>query len=165
MSSIKKFAILLVFLSMPIIGYTQDKGIYHALHKLVVVNNSLYLSDKYYEKGFVFSMHMDVNPKGLIDSVTFSHYRNDELGKLVDFSKIREGLLQNKVDFRKHKNEVLILLVMIMRGDDAMTTLTNGNQIRENWLNIINSTKSFTNRKQVFLTPMLISSVGNRKEF
>jgi len=53
---------------------------------------------------------MEVNSKGIIDSVTFSHFRNDDLSKLVNFDNIKTGLIQNKKDFRKYKNEVLIYL-------------------------------------------------------
>jgi len=49
---------------------------------------------------------------------------------------------------------------MIIRGDYGMTILNNGNQIKENWMNIINTTKLFSNRKQILLVPMLISSEG-----
>lgn len=165
MRQLKISLIFLFIIGTKFFCAAQDMAMYKTLHKLISVKEDLYFTDKYYEKGFLFTLNMMVNSEGIIDSVEFSNFRNDELSKLLDFKKIKTSLLNNKVDFINHKNEVLVLFVMIMRGDDAMTTLENGNQIRADWLNIINTAKSFSNRKQTILIPMLISSVGRRKEF
>lgn len=165
MKYLKAYLIFLIIISTTITSAAQDNEIYNSLFKLIKLDNELFYSDKYFEKGFVFSVHMAVNRKGVIDSVTFSHFRNDDLSKLVDFDKIKTGLMQNKKDFRKYKKEVLILIVVIIRGDYGMTILNNGNQIKENWMNIISSTRSFPNRKQIFLGPMLISSEGKTIHF
>ncbi|MES2416578.1 MAG: hypothetical protein V4541_00235 [Bacteroidota bacterium] len=164
MKHIKVYLFFLALIGAITTVSAQDKGIYGALNKLIKVND-LFYTDKYYDKGFLFSISIGVNPKGIIDTVMFSHYRNDELGQLINFNEIKNGLKKNKTDFLAHKNEMLVLLVMIIRGGNALTMLTNGNQLRENWINIIDSSRELSKRKQFLLTPMLISSTGKKGEF
>ena len=148
------------------VAVSQKRSIYDKLGKLIKVNEGFY-TDKYYEKGFLFSINMGVNSKGLIDTVLFSHYRNDELSQLIDFAKIREGLKKDRISFKSHKNETLVLLVMIVRGDNAMININNGNQLLQNWSDIITSARDVqdSKRKQVFLIPMQISAIGRNTEF
>lgn len=160
MKYLKICLIFLIVISTTIISSAQENEISKSLYKLIKVDHNLFFSDQYFEKGFVFSLQIEVNSKGTIDSVTFSHFRNDELMKLIDFDKIKAGLIENKKDFKKYKNEVLVVIVFIMRGDYGITKLNNGNQIRENWINIINTMGLFPNRKQILLPPLLISSEG-----
>lgn len=160
MKYLKASLIFLIFISTPIISLAQNNEILKSLYKLILVDNTLFFSDEYLEKGFVFSLQMEVNSKGTVDSVTFSHFKNDELMKLINFDKIKAGLIENKKDFKNYKNEIVIVIVFIMRGDYGMTRLNNGNQIKENWINIINTMGLFPNRKQILLPPLLISSEG-----
>ena len=79
---------------------------------------------------------------------------------MVNFEKIKSGLIENKKDFKKYKKEIVIVIIFIMRGDYGITKLNNGKQIRENWINIINTMGLYPNRKQILLAPLLISSEG-----
>jgi hypothetical protein len=131
------------------------------LNKTIDVKEEVFFSNKFYDKAFVFSVNVDINSKGVIDTVTFSHYRyHDELGQLIDFSKIKDDLKNKKIRLKKYKNSIAVLLVMVIRGDNAMITVTNGNQLLNNWKDIIQSSAELPRKKLVHLTPRVISSVG-----
>ena len=162
----KNFKLLLVFLFVSATNvFAQDNKLYDLIRKTIDVNDSFF-TDKYYDKGYVFSVNMGVNSKGVIDTVIFSHYRdNDELGQLINFNKIRNDLTNNNIRLKEYKNKILVLMVMIIRGDNAMIAITNGNQLLDNWKNIINCSAELPREKLVHLIPVLINSVGKNKIF
>ena len=162
----KNFKLLLVFLFVSATSvFAQDNKLYDLIRKTIDVNDSFF-TDKYYDKGYVFSVNMGVNSKGVIDTVIFSHYRdNDELGQLINFNKIRNDLTNNNIRLKEYKNKILVLMVMIIRGDNAMIAITNGNQLLDNWKNIINCSAELPREKLVHLIPVLINSVGKNKIF
>ena len=162
----KNFKLLLVLILASTTNIlAQDNKLYNLIGKTINVDDSFF-TDKYYEKGYVFSVNMGVNSKGVIDTVIFSHYRdNDELGQLINFNKIRNDLTNNNIRLKEYKNKILVLMVMIIRGDNAMIGITNGNQLLDNWKNIINCSAELPREKLVHLIPVLISSVGKNRIF
>ncbi|MFA6275422.1 MAG: hypothetical protein WC622_01660 [Pedobacter sp.] len=162
MKQIKPILIFTLLLGIANLALAQNDGVYKTLHKVINVDNRFFFSGKFYEKALFFTINMAVNEKGVIDSVLFSDEKNEDLIQLFDLPKISRELKKNKTDFVEHKNEILVLMVMISRGDDYFLSFNNGEQIVNNWKQIsltANKIKG-TNRKQVFLTPVLINAKG-----
>jgi hypothetical protein len=155
------FKLTLLFVLTLISNVFAQDEFYTLLNKTIDVKEEVFFSDKFYDKAFLFSVNVDISSKGVIDTVTFSHYRyHDELGQLIDFIKIRDDLKNKKIRLKEYKNSIAVLMVMVIRGDNAMITVTNGNQLLNNWKHIIQSSAELPRKKLVHLTPRVISSVG-----
>ena len=141
----------------------QHDKMYDYFGKLIVVNEKLFHSDAFYEKSIVLSISIGVNKAGLVDTVIYSGGGDKvDIGRLFNLKKITAGLKANKSDFRSNKNEFLVLMVMVIRGDENFITIENGNQILDNWLSIAKNSNyiNSTGKRQILLTPIVISSRG-----
>lgn len=150
---------LVLLLTSNVFG--QDDKLYQLLGKTVNVNDSFF-TNKYLEKAYLFSVNMIVDKKGLIDSVVFSHYReDDDLGQIINFKKIKTDLTSSKIKLAKYKNKILVLMVFIIGRNDIMINIDNGHQLRDNWLNITKCTAEFPRDKLVLLVPWYITSLNS----
>ncbi|MCY1513020.1 hypothetical protein D9M68_475010 [compost metagenome] len=144
----------------------QENAMYEVIRKTVHKNenDSAFTSKKFYEKALFFTINMVVNQKGVIDSVVFSDEKNETLNRLFDFPKISRELKKHKTAFATHRNEILVLLVMISRGEYYFTSFSNGEEITNNLRKIssIQVKLKDLNKKQIFLSPLLISSRGGK---
>jgi len=141
---------------------SQDKRIDKLLLKLISVNEKEFHSDNFYEKSFMFSITIGVDKNGTVDTVITSDNGDKELNQLVDFNKIRKGLKGSNIYFKPHKNEVLVLLVSVIRGDYDYLKINNGNQYVRDWRAIIKNSVEIKikDRPQIFLPPILIEAHG-----
>ncbi len=141
----------------------QHDKMYDSFRKLIVVNQDLFHSDAFYDKSIVLSISIGVNKVGVVDTVIYSGGGdNVDITRLFNQKKITAGLKANKTDFRSNKNEFLILMVMVIRGDENFIKIDNGNQVLDNWISIVKNSNyiNSTGRRQILLTPIVISSRG-----
>lgn len=159
----KCYIFLTLFFLFSKVCHAQDDKIYNTLRKSIKLNEKAFGSDEFYEKGYALSISLGVNNKGKIDTIIISQKDNKELNKLFDFEKIISTVKADKQSFKPYKNEFIILLVILMRGDDFIK-LNNGNQLLSQWLAIAAtaSENEKTNRKQLFLSPIIIHSRGKK---
>ncbi|WP_143095970.1 hypothetical protein [Pedobacter insulae] len=162
MNKIRILFLLILLSGIANFALAQDSNMYKTLVKTINVNSSFFHSGDFYEKAVFFTINMSVNEKGMIDSVIFSNEKNKDLTSLLDITKISLELKKNKTDFIRHKNEVLVLLVMVSRGENYFLNFKNGEEILNNWIEISSTANKIKipKRKQIFLSPMLINSQG-----
>lgn len=157
-------AIFSLLLLQSVRAKAQNKEMYKLFDQLISIDHSVFISDNnfFYNKSVAFSITINVNNLGLVDTVSYSSSGDKDLPRLFDFNKITAGLKANKTAFKLNKNEILVLLVMYIRGDEIFPEIDNGNQFIANWLAIIKKSNYIENtkRRQIFLTPMVLYTKG-----
>lgn len=164
MKTLKNIAIIIILtLGQANLLKAQSHKLHDPFDKLLEINNNFYRSDTFYDKSIVLSISIGVNKTGMVDTVIYSGGNdNVDIGRLFNLKKITAGLKANKTDFRSNKNEFVVLMVMVVRGDENFITIKNGNQILENWISIVDNSNSIvhTGKRQIFLPPILFYSRG-----
>jgi hypothetical protein len=152
----------LILFSLNFAYAQQNKSLYKSLRNAIDLNQRVFVSEKFFEKAVFFSVNISVDEKGIVDSVFFSDEKNEDLNKILSFKNIREVLIKNKKDFVGNKNEVLVLIVMISRGEDYNLKFNNSEEIIKNWIAIGVTSKKINEleKKQIFLGPLLINARG-----
>ena len=154
--------IILIFIQINLLK-AQSHKLHDPFDKLLEINNNFYRSDTFYDKSIVLSISIGVNKTGMVDTVIYSGGNdNVDIGRLFNLKKITAGLKVNKTDFRSYKNEFVVLMVMVIRGDENFITIENGNQVLDNWISIVKNSNYIvsTGKRQIFLPPMLFYTRG-----
>lgn len=155
----KKFFIILIFFISAVTVKAQHTEVLNVINRLLRENQTYTLDKEFWDKGMVFTINIDVNEKGVVDSVFISN-RNNKKG--LDFDKIVYSLKANNKDFIAFKNNLLVLLVFIYKGDEYNMVIKNGNDFLADFLaiseNSSKNTKSKKGKHQVFLSPLVIYS-------
>lgn len=138
----------------------QNEKLYNILGKAIKLNEKAFHKDEFYEKGYAFSVNIGVK-LGIVDTVIISNKDDKELHKLFDFDTIVSTIRNDKQSFRENKSECLVLLIVVIRGDELLK-INNGEHFLNEWLEISKTASGIekTKRKQVFLSPFIIRSKG-----
>lgn len=155
----KLIFIFLIFLISSATVKAQHAEVLNMINKLLRENQTYSLDKDFWDKGMVFTISIDVDEKGQVDSVFISNRKNK---KGLDFDKIVSALKTNNKDFMAFKNDIVVLLVFIYKGDEYNMAIKNGNDFLADFLAISeNSTKIRrikSGKRQVFLSPLVIYS-------
>ncbi|MCY1514486.1 hypothetical protein D9M68_490300 [compost metagenome] len=133
--------------------------------QLIKINEEYFKSDRYFEQAYIFSVNIGVNQHGVVDTVLFSNETSKRLNEIFDFNQIRKNLMNNGTFFNAYKNEILVLLVSLIRGDTGMIQLRNSKEYLEDWKNVAKTSHELykLKRPQLFLNPRISSMLGKYK--
>jgi hypothetical protein len=140
----------------------QDDKLYNTISKSLVLNKKVFYSDDFYNKSVMFSISVGFNKSGTIDTIIYSGTENKLLNRLFDLKELTKGLNANKNNFKSYKNEFVVLMVAMVRGDESFIQIENGNQHLSDWESMIKNSVYIQNtgRRKLLLTPMLIHTRG-----
>lgn len=130
-----------------------------AFWRAIQFDEKLYLKDDYYkDKAFSFSVAVQINKRGTVDSVIFSEKSRLYLGLLINFEKVVQQLKEDKKSFLKNKGEYLVMPVFIMRGDS--NTANNLDELDDLWKWMMEKgiEKESHGVKMIMLMPLFIKA-------
>lgn len=162
----KSIPVIFLFLSLFLCRVTaQERKTDWPMIQLIKVNEEYFRSDRYIEQAYIFSVNIGVNQYGVVDTVLFSNETDQTLNEIFDFNQIRKNLMHNSTFFVAHKNEILVLLVSLIRGDTGMLQLTNSKAYLRAWQGVTKTARELNKlkRPQCFLSPRTISMLGKYK--
>ena len=160
MSTFKKILIIFGFIFSQINLSTAQEKTDRNFQNVIKLKDGAFLSDDFYNKSLVFSISIDVGKLGMVDTVIYSDNENTDIGKLFDLKKITTELKANKTEFKKYKNEFVVFMVVVIRGEEYFLKIENGNQNLANWQSIAKISNDIrrTGRRQISLPPVLFYS-------
>jgi hypothetical protein len=163
MKTIRKILIIVVlFVCQANLLMAQKNKTPSSFRDLIDVNEKVFRSDGFYNKSIFFSINIEVNKLGLVDTVIYSGDNDEDINRMFDLKKITAGLKANRTEFKTYKNEFLVLMVVVIRGEHDLLRIENGNQNLAYWLSIANKSDDAIKRgkRQVLLSPIIIYSRG-----
>lgn len=105
----------------------QVSPLQKSLVKIIKIDENLFKSNSNFNnKNFIVFIGISVNKFGLVDTVIYNKrdltHEKDQLRQLINFESIATVIKQNKKDFKPYKNEFLVLMIYLRRGDDDVVT-------------------------------------------
>lgn len=144
--------VLILFLSHH--SLAQSDVLNHALKKLIVVNDKLYLSPEFKGKSYMFSIGIGVSDNGIADTVFRSENEIFDT-KLINFEKVATQMKKDKKLFNDYKGKFLVLTINLERWDEKQNKTVK--QFDPRWGALVKDAKKIQpDRQLVTLTPLLI---------